>query len=54
MNKTELIDKISAHTGMATKDVEKCLNMMIKNGTVLEFETVHKYNKKKVKRYKMK
>jgi hypothetical protein len=35
-------------------DVEKCLNMMIKNGTVLEFETVHKYNKKKVKRYKMK
>ena len=25
MNKTELIDKISAHTGMAAKDVEKCL-----------------------------
>lgn len=25
MNKTELIDKIAAHTGMATKDVEKCM-----------------------------
>lgn len=39
--------------GSRKEDIEGCLNRMIKNGSAETIESIHKYNKRKIVRYRM-